>query len=60
MGSLKFTVGSAHRVRPSAGPMAGSGRTWWLNPSYAGSSAKRALTRTFTASGANVRANACS
>jgi len=29
--SLKFTIGPAHRVRPLVGPMAGSGRTRWLN-----------------------------
>ena len=28
----EFIIGPAHRVRPLAGPMAGSGRTRWLNP----------------------------
>jgi len=32
--SLKFIIGPAHRVRPLAGPMAGSARTRWLNPGY--------------------------
>jgi hypothetical protein len=30
----EFTIGPAHRVRPLAGPMAGSGRTRWLHPGY--------------------------
>jgi hypothetical protein len=29
-------IGPAHRVRPLAGPMAGSGGTRWLCPPYAG------------------------
>src|SRR5258708_7468772 len=35
MGFAEFIIGPAHRVRPLAGPMAGSGRTRWLNLSYA-------------------------
>ncbi len=34
MGFAEFTIGPAHRVRPLAGPMAGSGRTRWPNPPY--------------------------
>src|SRR5260370_28653811 len=34
MGFAEFIIGPAHRVRPLAGPMASSGRTRWLNPSY--------------------------
>jgi hypothetical protein len=34
MGFAEFIIGPAHRVRPLAGPMAGSGRPRWLNPSY--------------------------
>jgi len=30
----EFIIGLAHRVRPLAGPMAGSGRTRWLHPGY--------------------------
>ena len=30
----EFIIGPAHRVRPLAGPMAGSGRTQWLHPGY--------------------------
>ena len=30
----EFIIGPAHRVRPLAGPMAGSGRTRWLHPGY--------------------------
>jgi hypothetical protein len=30
----EFIIGPAHRVRPLAGPMAGSGRTRWHNPHY--------------------------
>src|SRR3984893_6404802 len=32
MGFAEFIIGPAQRVRPSAGPMTGSGRTRWLNP----------------------------
>ena len=35
MGFAEFVIGPAHRVPPLAGPMAGSGRTRWLNPPYA-------------------------
>ncbi len=34
MGFAEFIIGPAHRVRPPAGPMAGSGRTRWLHPGY--------------------------
>ncbi len=30
----EFIIGPAQRVRPLAGPMAGSGRTRWLHPGY--------------------------
>jgi len=30
--NAEFIIGPAHRVRPLAGPMAGSGRTRVLNP----------------------------
>ena len=30
----EFIIGPAHRVRPLAGPMAGSARTQWLHPGY--------------------------
>src|SRR5258708_15883377 len=30
----EFIIGPAHRVRPPAGPMAGSGRARWLHPGY--------------------------
>jgi len=30
----EFIIGPAHRVRPLAGPMAGSGRTRWLIAPY--------------------------
>jgi hypothetical protein len=36
MGFAEFIIGPAQRVRPLAGPMTGSGRTRWLNPSYVG------------------------
>ena len=32
VGFAEFTIGPAHRVRPLAGPMAGSGRTRWAGP----------------------------
>jgi hypothetical protein len=34
LGFAEFIIGPAHRVRPLAGPMAGSDRTHWLNPGY--------------------------
>jgi len=33
-GHAEPVIGPAHRVRPLAGPMAGSGRTRWLCPPY--------------------------
>jgi len=33
-GHAEPVIGPAHRVRPLAGPMAGSGRTRWLYPPY--------------------------
>jgi hypothetical protein len=39
----EFIIGPAHRVRPLAGPMAGSGRTRWLIAPY-GPSAQARLT----------------
>ena len=34
MGSQELIIGPADRIRPLAGPIAGSGRTRWLNLSY--------------------------
>jgi hypothetical protein len=33
-GHAEPVIGPAHRVRPLAGPMAGSSGTWWLCPLY--------------------------